>query len=491
MGRPTTFSRLMLVFIMVIAICVAMLTGIFYVTMRDVQVQNRMNALKAQAYDIAYLSSNLETSQIEAALGLRTTTRKMLANKLRSVYDEYSAYCLVVDRSGTVISYFTSILQENEELRSSFDPLHIGRLLKSVLRGEEVVTQVQTAGGPMFTVAVPLIRNNNVMGAVYIQTAAQFVRASYEGLVTKVVLVALVSVLIAAVLISLYTRRFSKPLREMAHTSSSMAAGDFSNRVSEQGSKEIYDTAVAFNIMAAKLSQTEQMRRDFIANLSHELRSPMTNIQGFIQGTLDGTIPEAESRHYLEIVLNETKRLNKLVNGLLRLSRIENKDTPLEMSNFDINELIRLVVITKMNQIEEKRIDVRLDFADETSLVRCDRDQIEQVLINLLDNAVKFTPEGGSVHISTENLNGKTLAVTVRDNGIGVLNQDSEFIFDRFYKADKSHAAGSGTGLGLSISRMIMEKHGQRLELLDSEDEDGAAFRFTLARVRESAGTGK
>lgn len=214
MGRPTTFSRLMLVFIMVIAICVAMLTGIFYVTMRDVQVQNRMNALKAQAYDIAYLSSNLETSQIEAALGLRTTTRKMLANKLRSVYDEYSAYCLVVDRSGTVISYFTSILQENEELRSSFDPLHIGRLLKSVLRGEEVVTQVQTAGGPMFTVAVPLIRNNNVMGAVYIQTAAQFVRASYEGLVTKVVLVALVSVLIAAVLISLYTRRFSKPLRE-------------------------------------------------------------------------------------------------------------------------------------------------------------------------------------------------------------------------------------------------------------------------------------
>lgn len=483
MTRPTTFSRLMLVFIMVIAVCVSMLMGIFYFTMRDVQIQNRMNALKAQAYDIAYLSGDLETSGIEAALGLRTTTRQMLANKLRNVYNEYSAYCLVVDRSGTLISYFTSILQENEELRSAYDPRHIGNLLKSVLQGQEVVDQVQTANGTMFTVAVPLTRGNAVYGAVYIQTAAQSVRASYEGLVTKVALAALVSVLVAALLISLYTNLFSKPLREIAHTSSSMAAGDFSHRVSEQGSKEIYDTAVAFNIMAAKLSQTEQMRRDFIANLSHELRSPMTNIRGFIEGILDGTIPENESRHYLEIVLSETQRLSKLVNGLLNMSRIENRDTPLDMSSIDINELIRLVVITKMNQIDEKRIDVQLQFINEADMVRCDRDQIEQVLINLVDNAIKFTPEGGRIQIGTEEIDAKTLAVTVRDNGVGILKQDADFIFDRFYKADKSHSSGSGTGLGLAISKMILEKHGQRIELLDSED--GAAFRFTLQRAAD------
>ncbi|MPM73960.1 Adaptive-response sensory-kinase SasA [bioreactor metagenome] len=288
-------------------------------------------------------------------------------------------------------------------------------------------------------------------------------------------------------MVFLYTRRFSKPLREIAHTSTSMAAGDFSNRVTEEGTKEIYDMAVAFNTMAGKLSETEQVRRDFIANLSHELRSPMTNIRGFIQGILDGTIPQAESGHYLEIVLNETNRLTKLVTGLLNLSRIENSDMPLEMTSININELIRLVLITKVNQIEQKGLDVRLNFIEEVSTVRCDRDQIEQVLINLIDNAIKFTPNGGVIQITTGYMSSDTLSVTVRDNGIGVLKQDAAYIFDRFYKADKAHASGSGTGLGLSISKMILEKHGQRIELLDSED--GAAFRFTLQRVNGHEGS--
>ncbi len=481
MARPTTFSRLMIVFTVVIAICVSMLMGIFYFTMREVQTQNRMNALKVQAYDIASLSGTMDTSGIEDALGLRTTTRRMLFQKIRSVYEDYSAYCIVVDRSGRITPFFTSILEEDEELHSSYDPKHIATLLLTVLSGQEVIDQNHTSNGTMFTVGVPLIRSGNVYGAVYIQTAAQSVRASYEALVARVSLAAIVSVLFAALMIFLYTKRLSTPLREIAHTSTSMAAGDFSNRVTEEGTKEIYDMAVAFNTMAGKLSETEQRRRDFIANLSHELRSPMTNIRGFIQGILDGTIPESESKHYLDIVLNETNRLTKLVTSLLNLSRIENSDTPLEMSTVNINELIRLVLITKVNQIEQKELDVRLNFAQESSLVRCDRDQIEQILINLLDNAIKFTPNGGVIQIITNNLNNNTLSVTVRDNGIGILKQDADYIFDRFYKADKSHASGSGTGLGLSITKMILEKHGQNIVLLDSND--GAAFQFTLQRV--------
>lgn len=482
MARPTTFSRLMVVFIAVIAVCVILLTGIFYFTMRDVQTTNRMNALKVQAYDIAYLAGNVEVSNIESALGFRRSTRQMLSEKLRSVYEDYSAYCIVVDSNGRIISFVTSILEEDEELRSSYDPKHIANLLLTVLSGEEVIDQITTSSGTMFTVAVPWIRNGQVSGAVYIQTAAQSVRASYEGLAARVIFAALVSVLVAAFMISLYTKRLTTPLQEIAHTSASMAAGDFSNRVTEQGSKEIYDMAVAFNTMAGKLSETEQVRRDFIANLSHELRSPMTNIQGFIQGILDGTISQTDSRRYLEIVLNESTRLTKLVTSLLNLSRIENSDTPLDMSNVNINELIRLVLITKVNQIETKELDVQLNFVEEISIVRCDRDQIEQVLINLLDNAIKFTPNGGLIQISTDHVGIDTLSVTVRDNGIGILKQDAAYVFDRFYKADKAHAAGSGTGLGLSITRMILERHGQHIRLLNSED--GAAFSFTLQKVQ-------
>lgn len=484
MKRPTTFSRLMVMFIAAIAVCVALLTSIFYFSMRDVQTKNRMGALKVQAYDIAYLAGNVEAGSIEAAFGFRTSARHMLSRKLRSVYEDYSAYCIVVDRNGRIISFVTSILEEDEDLRSSFDPKLITNHLMTVLSGQEVIDQIQTSSGTMFTVAVPWTRGGRVQGAVYIQTAAQAVRASYENLAVRVILAALISAFVAALLISVYTNRLITPLRDIAQTSASMAAGDFSNRVTEQGSKEIYDMAVAFNTMASKLSETEQIRRDFIANLSHELRSPMTNIQGFIQGILDGTISQSEGRHYLEIVLKESNRLGKLVANLLNLSRIENRDTLLEMSNVNINELIRLVLITKVNQIEAKKLDIRLNFIENISIVYCDRDQIEQVLINLLDNAIKFTPEGGVIQISTGYSQDNKLSVTIQDTGIGILKQDSPYIFDRFYKADKSHTSGNGTGLGLAITKMILEKHGQNITLLESEE--GAVFRFTLQKGRNS-----
>ncbi len=481
--RPTTFSRLMLVFMLVIALCVALLMGIFYFTMRDAQIESRMDALKAQAYDIAYLAATTETSRLETALGLPTTSgREMMRHKLRSVYDEYSAYCMVVDRSGQITAYFLSILEENTDLRAAFDARHIVKTLNTVLSGREVVAQDQGANGPMFTVAVPWIRNDRVMGAVLIQTAAQNVRSAYEGLTAKVALAALLTALVAGLLILSYTRRLSKPLREIADNASSMAAGDFSHRVPETGSREIYDLAVAFNTMSGKLEETEQTRRDFIANLSHELRSPMTNIRGFLQGMLDGTIPTADYERYLGIVLSETNRMTKLVTSLLNLSRMENDDTALSLSTFNINELIRLVLIAKVNQIEEKGLDMQLQFEEDSSFVLADHDQIEQVLINLMDNAIKFTPHGGRIQVLTCAIDTATMGITVQDNGIGILEQDIPYIFDRFYTADKAHTVGQGTGLGLAICKTILEKHHQRIEVLPRES--GSAIRFTLQRAK-------
>lgn len=477
--RPTTFSRLMQVFILIIFICVGMLMGIFYFTMRDVQIQNRMNALKSQAYDIAYLAGSAQSSGLEQALGLAApTSTEMLRYKLSSVYDEYKAYCMVVDRRGEVTTYFLSLINDYPELKAGFDLRSILGSLQAVLNGQEVVQQVQGPNGPMFTVAVPWVQSGRVLGAVYIQTAAQTVRASYEDLAMRVLLVSVLAVILAASIIFIYTKRLSKPLLEISRASTNMARGDFSLQVSQEGPREVHDLAVSFNTMSAKLRDTEQTRRDFIANLSHELRSPMTNIRGFIQGLLDGTIPREEERHYLEVVLDETDRLTKLVAGLLNLSRIESKDTTLALSTFNINELIRVVLIPKISQIEQKNIDIQLLFEQESGMVVADRDQIEQVLINLTDNAVKFTPAGGRITISTALQDTRTLAVSVQDNGPGVLPEDRPYIFDRFYKADKAHTFGNGTGLGLAISRMIMERHQQTLVL--EETQVGAKFVFTL-----------
>ncbi len=483
--RPSTFSRLMLVFILIIFICVSMLMGIFYFTMRDVQIENRMNALKSQAYDIAYLAAGAQSSELERALGLSAnSSTEMLRHKLSSVYDEYKAYCMVVDRRGEVTTYFLSLINDYPELKAGFDLRSILGSLQVVLNGQEVVQQVHGPNGPMFTVAVPWMQSGRVLGAVYIQTAAQTVRASYEGLTLRVLLASVLAVFIAAAAVFVYTKRLSKPLLEISQASANMASGDFSLQVSEEGPKEVHDLAISFNTMSAKLRNTEQTRRDFIANLSHELRSPMTNIRGFIQGLLDGTIPRQEEKRYLGVVLDETDRLSKLVAGLLNLSRIENKDTTLALTSFNINELIRVVLIPKISQIEQKNIDIQLLFEQEISLVLADRDQIEQVLINLLDNAIKFTPSGGAIKIITAPRDSNTLAVSVQDNGPGVLPEDKPYIFDRFYKADKAHTFGNGTGLGLSISRMIMERHRQSLVLEDSQI--GAKFVFTLKRSADS-----
>lgn len=487
--RPSTFSRLMSVFILIIFICVGMLMGIFYFTMRDVQIENRMNALKSQAYDIAYLAAGAQSSELERALGLSTTSStEMLRHKLSSVYDEYKAYSMVVDRRGEVTTYFLSLINDYPELKAGFDLRSILGSLQLVLNGQEVVQQVQGPNGPMFTVAVPWVQSGRVLGAVYIQTAAQTVRASYEGLTLRVLLASVLAIIIAAAAVFVYTRRLSKPLLEISQASTNMASGDFSLQVSEEGPREVHDLAISFNTMSAKLRDTEQTRRDFIANLSHELRSPMTNIRGFIQGLLDGTIPQQEEKRYLGVVLDETDRLSKLVAGLLNLSRMESKDTALALTSFNINELIRVVLIPKISQIEQKNIDVQLLFERESSLVLADRDQIEQVLINLLDNAVKFTPAGGTIKITATPKDSDTLAVSIQDNGPGVLPEDKPYIFDRFYKADKAHTYGNGTGLGLSISRMIMERHRQSLVLEDTQS--GAKFVFTLKRSTDSQAEG-
>ena len=204
----------------------------------------------------------------------------------------------------------------------------------------------------------------------------------------------------------------------------------------------------------------------------------MTSIQGFVQGILDGTVEKDVQRKYLQIVLDETKRLSKLVSGLLNLSRMESDQTRLDKSAFDIHELIRQVLITKMSAIEEKRHELHLDFRDVPLYVDANRDAIEQVLINLIDNAIKYTPPRGQITIASKEANENTIAVAITDNGIGILPEDAAHIFERFYVAEKSHTSGKGTGLGLAISRKIMEKHGQHIRLVPSLQ--GTTFEFTL-----------
>lgn len=474
-----TFSRLMAVFFVVILLCVGMLFGMFYVTARDAQIAGKAETLKLQAYDIGYLAGSMQTQTFPFSFsGSASSLRELLARKLKDVRQNYSAYCMLVDRSGESVAYFLSLLREHSELAASFDPDSMLQTLKTVLTGQEVIVRTNSAAGPMFTVAVPWFIGGRVAGAVYIQTAAQNIQASYAGIVARSAIAAGVALIVAAIFVSFYTRRFVRPLSQMAEAAGRLAYGDFTQKAAVTGTTEMRDLATAFNAMAARLRDTDQVRRDFIANVSHELRSPMTNIRGFLQGILDGTVAPADQKHYLEVVVTETDRLIKLVSELLNLSRLESQDAAPAFEAFNINELIRVVMITRLPQLEAKGLDVSFAFSSDSCFVKAARDQIEQVLINLVDNAIKFTPSGGRITLSTSQ-DAQSAYVRIRDTGSGIQPEDLPHIFDRFYKADKAHVSGQGTGLGLAISKMIIDRHRQIIRAIPQED--GALFEFSLA----------
>ena len=246
------------------------------------------------------------------------------------------------------------------------------------------------------------------------------------------------------------------------------------------GSRETMELGTAFNHMAGQLERIEKNRRDFLANVSHELRSPITSIQGYAQGMLDGAVPEEGREDALKIIVGETGRLSGLINGLLDLSRMEDGQVKLNMTEFDVNELVRTVIIQKLPAIEEKDLDVMPLFGDRKEIVRADREQIQQVLINLLDNAVKYTPPGGKIRVDSA-ADGDLVRLSVSDNGIGIPPEDRPFVFDRFYKTDKAHTVGKGTGLGLAICKAIMDRHGQSIRLKNGDG--GCEFEITLERA--------
>ena len=249
------------------------------------------------------------------------------------------------------------------------------------------------------------------------------------------------ALLLAAVCIFLYVRTMMKPLRQLTAASRQMAEGMFDARVEvTRPSPEVAELAATFNMMADRLSETEESRREFVANVSHELRSPITSISGFVQGMEDGTIPSEEHPKYLASVLTETRRLSKLIGDLLVLSRLEKKDAALNMSNFDICEMMRRAIIRRMNDFDEKQLELNCDFQDESLPVYADSDRIEQVIVNLLDNAIKFTPAGGNITLRCV-ADGDLCRVTVQDDGIGITPEDRAKVFDRFFTADRAHTA--------------------------------------------------
>ena len=290
----------------------------------------------------------------------------------------------------------------------------------------------------------------------------------------------IVTAVITFVLIHLSSRTISKPLRQMNEAARVIADGDFDKRIPVASKDEVGQLADRFNIMAESLQEQEKIRRAFIANLSHDLRSPLTSMRGFLQAIQDNTVPPEKQPYYLDIVMDETERLIKLSNDLLNIQMAQDADMTLTFSVFDLNELIRKTVMRFEQRALDKGLKIICRFAHDTDSVCADAGMIQRALYNLLDNAVKFSPvQTGEVVIDTTVTESK-IAVGIKDNGPGIPEHQRKRIFDRFYKGDPSRGADKkGSGLGLSIVREFIRAHGGCVTV-ESPPGGGSLFVFTL-----------
>lgn len=326
----------------------------------------------------------------------------------------------------------------------------------------------------------PLFSNNNFNGLIILTKPISSVNAS--NLYTIIWLSVLNAVILSSIVAYYFAKKILiKPLSEINNAAKKLAQGEVEKRVYIDSQDEIGDLAESFNIMAESLEKVDTVRREFISNVSHEIRSPITSIKGFITGIIDGVIPRDRENYYLNIVNDEVSRLSRLVTDLLDISSMESGKFNLNIIKMDINEIITLCTLNLEGKIKEKNIKVDVIFNKNHEYCLGDRDRIIQVVTNILENAIKYGKEqGGRIQIETY-AKGDHIYVSIFNNGPNIPREDINKIWERFYKTDKSRTNKVSTGLGLSIVRLILTQHNQDIWVNNIPDK-GVKFTFTLKR---------
>lgn len=315
-------------------------------------------------------------------------------------------------------------------------------------------------------------------GMVFVSSDAGDLKEFLQEMLEMFLVSAVCVIFIAFAVIYFVTSNLVRPLRSMVSATESFAKGDFTVRVPVTDMDEIGKLSMAFNNMANALAQQDSIHRSFVANVSHELKTPMTTIGGFVDGIMDGTIPPERQQHYLAIVSSEVKRLSRLVRSMLNIARLESGEMQLAPTSFDINQVVCSTIFTFEKAIEEKNLDIRGLDSDRV-MVSADEDLIHQVVYNLVENAVKFVDAGGYIEISyrTEE---KMTYISVKNSGEGISKEEISKVFERFYKTDRSRSQDkSGVGLGLNIVRSIIKLH-QGEVIVRSTEGQFCEFTFTL-----------
>ena len=421
-----------------------------------------------------YKEANLIANTYASDLYTNRAALDTVYQQLDFLDDYMAASVWIVNPSGLIVlDSSTPVDVENPPMVDGFDStVYVGKYYS-------VGDFFHFFDEDMLSVYSPITDGYKVQGYVFIHKPMTELQTITDSMLMITYLMLGIFLLLSLIILIFFTEVVYKPLRKITKATEQYAEGNLHYNLSVESNDEMGYLAATLSYMASELAKGEDNQKKLVANVSHDFRSPLTSIKGYSEAMLDGTIPPEMHEKYLAILVNESERLIKLTNNLLTLNNLNTEGLVLEVGVFDINEVIRRTAATFEGSCREKKITLNLILTGEVLPVKADMGKIQQVLYNLLDNAIKFSNRDSEIRISTTEKHSKVF-VSVKDYGIGIPKDSIGQVFDRFYKTDLSRGKDKkGTGLGLSIAREIIRAHGENINVTSTEGE-GTEFTFSL-----------
>jgi signal transduction histidine kinase len=423
-------------------------------------------------------SKIISETVISSLYNPKFTSSEKLQQVLDFVRDTSDVEILVADNIGYV---FASSTENNEDVKLTKIAISDDNMSK--LKNNETVEYGEIENGGMQQEAYlrPVFNEDYLCGIIVMVRSTTQIDGALSSVYKMIWISTLIVVILSALTINYFTKkRLINPLKEINLVANKLAKGEVDKRIEIYSNDEIGELAKSFNIMAMSLEAVDTNRKKFISNVSHELRSPITSIKGFISGILDEVIPKDKENYYLKLVYDEINRLSRLVNELLDMSSMEVGKFKMSIMEVDINDLVKKCLLNLGSKINDRGVKVTATLQDEHLYVYADGDRIMQVITNILDNAIKYGGSGGIVVVSTK-VKGTKVYISIYNNGPGLSEDEIDHIWERFYKSDKARTNKDSTGLGLPISRLILTQHNQ--DIWVQNENDGVVFTFTLSKV--------
>ncbi|MGL5676422.1 MAG: sensor histidine kinase [Cellulosilyticaceae bacterium] len=471
-GFATLFSKLFTLYIAIIMVVMVFFFVLFSNTFKMYFVEYTQDIMLKQAQMIA--------AEYQAIGEYRQPLSRSIDRiffKLEVLDSYLDATTWIVDKNNRML-----VVSENQDSDVLARKLTNEKIVAEIFAGQIVSFQGvfdEYFDTSVLTVGYPIKIFDKVEYALFIHTPMPQIEKTIDEVRIIMFQAILMTTFLTFILIYFVSRRMTKPLKLMGKVAKQVANGDFDKRIDIEGEDEIAQLAVSLNYMASELDKIDANRKAFIANVSHDMRSPLTSIQGFVTAMLDGTIPVENQEKYLQIVLNESQRMIKMTNDILELNKLEEGNLPLKKMEFDIHEMIRDLLDNFEVQTREKEVTVSLILNQKVQKVFADPEKIARVVQNLLDNAFKFVNIQGTIEVETLVKQNKVW-VYIKNSGPAIPKEEQHSIWERFYKADLSRGKDKkGMGIGLVIVREIMKQHGEILGITSNEGEM-VMFYFSL-----------